>query len=95
MISETPTYNGWKNRETWNVAMTINNDKSLYSAAVEWMRTVNRLPDVPGQPGREAPYVWFINLLDLMDDKTPDGVEWISEDLDYEALNEMMWELIK
>lgn len=26
------TYQGWKNYETWNVALWINNDQSLYNA---------------------------------------------------------------
>ncbi len=27
--------NGWKNWETWNVALWINNDQSLYNLALE------------------------------------------------------------
>jgi hypothetical protein len=32
------TYNGWKNRQTWNVALWIGNDYGIYMAA---------MPDVP------------------------------------------------
>lgn len=31
-------YNGWPNRETWNTALWINNDESLYSASTEVVR---------------------------------------------------------
>jgi len=42
------TYNGWTNYETWNVALWINNDESLYHLAAEcgdYETLVNRLYD--------------------------------------------------
>ena len=32
------TFNGWKNRETWNVAMWLNNTESYYFAVLEFMK---------------------------------------------------------
>ena len=40
------SYNGWENYETWNVALHINNDESLYHFAAEcgdYETLVNRL----------------------------------------------------
>ena len=33
MNKETKNYNGWPNRETWNVALFINGDESLYKTS--------------------------------------------------------------
>lgn len=81
---ETQGYNGWKNRQTWNVSLWINNDESLYRSAVEFM---NRYK------GR-APYTMFIYESGLRDERTPDGIGWFSTRLDYRALNSMMRELV-
>lgn len=32
------TYNGWKNRATWNVALWLGNDEGMYLDAVETVR---------------------------------------------------------
>ena len=60
------TYNGWKNRQTWNVALWINNEEPLYRAAVEFMKGYN---------GR-APYRAFIKREGLEGGRTPDGIAW-------------------
>ncbi len=71
------SYNGWKNYETWNVALWIGNDEGLYSIAKEsgdydtFMETMRELGSV----------------------ETPDKVAWNDSGMDYSALEEMMTEL--
>lgn len=77
------TYNGWKNRETWNTALWINNDEPLYRAATSFMNEYTG----------ETPYVDFIYDMELELRRTPDRCDWINSKLDYSALNEMMREL--
>lgn len=76
-------YNGWKNRQTWNVSLWINNDESLYNSAVKFMQTYK------GKSG----YSQFIYANGMSQDKTPDNIAWLGSRLDYKALNEMMKEL--
>lgn len=78
------TYNGWKNRQTWNVALWIGNDEGLYNSAVDYMRNVNK--------GRAA-YRLFIEHMGMSSERTPDGIKWMSCALDLRSLNEMMREL--
>ena len=76
-------YNGWKNRQTWNVALWIGNDEPLYRAAVAFSQSFK---------GR-AVYKAFIDHEGMSGSKTPDGIKWDGQKLDYRALNEMMREL--
>jgi len=82
------TYNGWKNRSTWNVALWINNDEPLYRAAVAYMEQSE------AHKSKKRSYRGFITWNGLFYDKTPDNIKYISTMLDYKALNEMMEELI-
>lgn len=75
-------YNGWKNHETWNVSLWINNDPAFYEESVEFMK------DYKG----EEPYKDFCYDSGLSTQKTPDSVSWLSDLLDYKALDEMMRE---
>ena len=78
------TYNGWKNRQTWNVSLWINNDEPLYRAAVEFMKTYKG----------KAPYITFIKKNYMEGSRTPDNIAWDGTRLDYKALNGMMRELV-
>lgn len=81
------TYNGWKNYQTWNVALWINNDEGLYNAAVDYMRNVYKGIS-------KSPYKLFLNYAGLNGQRTPDNVSYSGTRLDYSALNEMMKELL-
>lgn len=72
-------YNGWKNYETWNVALWIQNDEGIYRIARH----------------NKASYRDFARcmVIEHAYDQTPDGARWLDENLDYEALDEMIREL--
>lgn len=72
-------YNGWKNYETWNVALWIQNDEGMYQYAKAYKRIKN------------APYLTLAMNLQIHGvSKTPDGVPYNDSALDLESLNEMI-----
>lgn len=78
-------YNGWKNRQTWNVALRLGNDEYLYRKACEYVRS---------RKGKKCTYMGFIRSQGLDGTMTPDGISWSGLRLDLPALNDMMLELI-
>lgn len=80
-------YNGWKNRQTWNVALWINNDEPLYREAVAYVKERKAA-------GKKATYYNFIKRAGLVGERTPDNISYSGTRLDYPALNEMMDELL-
>ena len=75
-------FNGWKNRETWNVALWIGNDYPTYQAA-------------QGYKTYPQPFLRFREDLSkgmLKCTTTGDGVSLWDPSLDIEALDEMMKE---
>jgi hypothetical protein len=83
------TYNGWRNYETWNVALWLQNEEALYeltrcvddyaefiqaATALDLARTVNGAP-----------------IKQRMAHGTPDGIKWNDPKVDVEELNEMLW----
>lgn len=74
------TYEGWKNYETWNCALWINNDFPLYKSATIFMKAYNGA----------KPYRDWVHIAGLESQATPDGCKWLSSKLSYAELNEMM-----
>ncbi len=71
------TYNGWKNYETWNVALWIGNDEGLYHLAKALHNT-------------RHPYETFVEeMRELGQTETPDQVAYNDSGLDTEALDEI------
>ena len=81
-------YNGWRNWETWNVALWISNDMGLYSIAQNFKY-------------EDDPYMEFKKWM-LVEDRptyekqlcyqTPDGALYWDEVVDTSAINEMIKE---
>ena len=73
----TATFNGWANWETWNVALWIQNDQSIYDAA-KTCRTYQDLVEL----------LWVCGSKE-----TPDGCLWNDPAIDGIEINEMMDDL--
>jgi hypothetical protein len=80
-------YNGWKNRQTWNVALWIGNDEPLYNEAVAYVRRARA-------KGRRVSYSTFVISAGLVGERTPDGISYTGARLDRAALSEMLRELL-
>lgn len=78
-------YNGWKNRQTWNVALHISNDYNLYQSAIYFVKSNQKCKKI---------YASFIYWAGLRSDRTPDNIKWISDALHYKELNRFMLDLI-
>jgi hypothetical protein len=61
----TKTYNGWRNRATWNTALWLTNDESMYRMMIDHFR----FEDITKENAR-----FFCNLL-WPCSETPDGDE--------------------
>jgi hypothetical protein len=74
----TATYNGYANWETWNVALWIQNDESLYNAARNHCRNYQDL----------VAKLWECGIKE-----TPDGCRWDDPAINGLEINAMMDDL--
>jgi len=81
MVKDT-TYNGWKNYETWNIALWLGNDYPLYKAT-------------SGYAKYATPYLSLrIDLEDAFNyTRTKDNVSLWDSNLDIKALDECIREM--
>ena len=86
----TNSYNGWKNYETWNASLWINNDEFLYNTA---KACVTYCGD------NETPWDVFVRsmtdgMIGRYMGQTGDGVKWNDPAINAKEMNSMMAELI-
>lgn len=79
----TEDYNGWKNRQTWNVALWIENEESLYRAACAYAKERK-------EKGKTPTYSGFVKRQWLANVRTPDNISYSGTRLDRKALDEMI-----
>lgn len=83
--TQSQTYNGWANYETWNVSLWIQNNQFLYNTAIACVEYVS---------DDETPYEKFIRNMHNGDSPTTnDGVSWDDELVNHDEINEMMLEI--
>ena len=77
LIPERTDFNGWKNWATWNVALWIQNDETLYKVARQYDSYDALIPRLEIMRGQI----------------TPDGARWMDPAIDTAALDEMLTDL--
>jgi hypothetical protein len=82
-----PTYEGWRNRATWNVALHVNNEYALYRAACDY---VQRAKDA----GKPVSWTGFVAFAGLAGARTADGFKFNGKALDRRELSDMLRELV-
>jgi len=92
-MNEQQKYNGWKNYETWNVSLWIQNDETLYREAVAFIKHLSG--DYANNTQRLHPYTAFIRAYGLSTDHTGDNVAFNDHRLCHTELDAMLRELVE
>lgn len=94
-IQNSESYNGWANRETWNVSLWIGNDENLYDAAaqaVDFLTRHGKLSEslTPSWAKAFATVEFFARY---GKPETPDGIQTNDPKIDWSAIANMIKEL--
>ena len=84
-------YNGWKNYETWNVALWIGNSEGYYNIAKKARNYTYFLYAIEAEQSQPS-WRWLCPDGEVKSE-TPDGVSWIDSKIDVVAINKMIGEL--
>lgn len=88
-----------KEWNTWNVGLWLDNDEGLYNMAIDFIRQRGRvyedddgnIPAVDWDTVKDGSYKEFIETYVIeFSKRTGDGVDWLSDRLDYEELDDDM-----
>ena len=77
MIPEKTNYNGWANYETWNVALWLQNDETMYNVAKHYSTFDSLIPRLEYRFGQ----------------MTPDSVRWMDPRINTDEIDEMLKDL--
>ena len=97
---KTEEYNGWKNYETWNVALWLGGDSKYYGTVRDFVdlqrgyaepNTTKHMNGVGSWLVKDLSYKTFIAWLG--EAETPDGVNWDDSKISYKELDRVIMDM--